>query len=190
VIKVPANRIKEYTTFIELQRVPQRHQHYYAKWLRYYIDFCHKYGFPDRETRSLYAFLEKLEEKKQAEYLRKQAYHAVTLFQTMAVEPAGNKSLVNNIKADQSLPASQNIHNKKNVLNQEASKIVKPKHLVESSGLNARKQSKTDGADWTEVFDGLKSAIKIRHYSPTTRKGSSRKPPVKAGKELRVKVPA
>lgn len=98
-IKVPANFITKYTTFIESQGVPQRHQHYYAKWLRYYLDFCHKYGFPDRETRSLHAFIKKLEEKKQAEYLRKQAYHAVTLFQTMAVEPTGNKSPVSNIKA-------------------------------------------------------------------------------------------
>ncbi|MEA3548104.1 MAG: hypothetical protein U9R66_10630 [Thermodesulfobacteriota bacterium] len=92
-IQIPAKLIKKYTAFIGLKGVPQGHQHCYAKWLRYYIDFCHKYGFPDRETRSLPAFLEKLKEKKQAEYLRKQAYHAVTLFQAMAVEPAENKPL-------------------------------------------------------------------------------------------------
>lgn len=102
-IKIPVNLIKKYTAFIGSQGVPQGHQHYYANWLRSYIDFCHKYGFPDRETRSLPAFLEKLKEKKQAEYLRNQAYHAVTLFQTIAVKPVGNKSLVRNIKADQSV---------------------------------------------------------------------------------------
>jgi hypothetical protein len=39
-IKVPVNLIKQYTAFIGSQRVPQGHQHYYAKWLRYYIDFA------------------------------------------------------------------------------------------------------------------------------------------------------
>jgi hypothetical protein len=55
-IQIPANVIKKYTTFIGLKGVQEGHQHYYAKWLRYYIDFCHKYGFPDRETFSLSGF--------------------------------------------------------------------------------------------------------------------------------------
>jgi len=50
----------------------------------------------------------------------------------MAVQSAGNKSPVSDIKADQSVPVSQNTHNKKNVLNQEFSKSVKPEPLVES----------------------------------------------------------
>ncbi len=169
-IKVPANLIKKYIAFIGSQGVVQGYQHYYAKWLRYYIDFCHKYGFFNRETRSLPAFLEKLKEKKQAEHLRKQAYHAVTLFQTMAVEPTVNKSLVRNIKADQSVPASQNSHNKKNELDQVDYKTIKSEPSIESSGSQPRKQPKTDGTDWTEVFDGLKGAIKMRHYSPKTLK--------------------
>lgn len=49
-IQIPANFIKKYSTFIDLKGVPQQQQHYYAKWLRYYIDFCNKYGFPDRAS--------------------------------------------------------------------------------------------------------------------------------------------
>lgn len=41
---------------------------------------------------------------------------------------------------------------------------------IEFSGLQPCKQPKTDGVDWTEVFDGLTSAIKMRHYSPKTLK--------------------
>lgn len=93
-IQVPVNLIKKYTAFIDVKGVPQGYQLYYVKWLRYYIDFCHKYKFPDREIHSLPAYLEKLREKKQAGYLRKQAHHAVTLFQGMAVESTGNKTPV------------------------------------------------------------------------------------------------
>jgi hypothetical protein len=95
---------------------------------------------------------------------------AVTLFQTMVVESIGNTSLVRNIKADQSVPASQNTHNKKNVLNQEDYRTVKSDPSTDSPGSKPCKQPKINGADWTEVFDGLKSAIKMRHYSPKTSK--------------------
>ncbi len=170
-IKVPVNLINKYSSFIGSQGVPQGHQNYYAKWLRYYIDFCYKSGFPDHEAHSLPAFLEKLKEKKQAEYLRKQACHAVMLFQSMTVaEPTGNKSPVSNITAEQSQPIYQNTHNKKVILNQEDSKFVKPEPSVEPSDLLSSKQPKTDGADWTKVFAELKGTIMMRHYSPKTLK--------------------
>ena len=35
----------------------------YIKWLRYYLDFCRKYSFPESNGESLPPFLEKLEEK-------------------------------------------------------------------------------------------------------------------------------
>jgi hypothetical protein len=53
------------------------------KWLRYYLYFCHKYKFNRQNKESLSAFLEKLKEKKQAESMRKQAHHAVSLFYEM-----------------------------------------------------------------------------------------------------------
>lgn len=94
-------------------------------------------------------------------------------FRGMAVGSTGNKSSVSDIKADRSVPASQNTHNKKYTLNQVDYKSVKSEPLVESSGLQSRKQPKTDGADWTKVFDGLKSTIKMRYYSTKTLKAYS-----------------
>ena len=36
----------------------------YVKWLRYYLDFCSKYHFPEDQRGSLAHFLHKLEEKR------------------------------------------------------------------------------------------------------------------------------
>jgi len=37
---------------------------HYRKWLRYYLDFCQKYGFRQSDTKSLPHFIKKLKEKK------------------------------------------------------------------------------------------------------------------------------
>ena len=55
----------------------------YKKWLRYYLDFCHKYPVPDSKSERVRLFAEKLEEKKQPEKQRERADHAVSLYYEM-----------------------------------------------------------------------------------------------------------
>jgi len=50
-------------------KMPQRYQIHYLKWLRYYLDYCHKYGFNASDPRSLSGFIRKLEEKKQTDVM-------------------------------------------------------------------------------------------------------------------------
>ena len=78
-LKIQHNLVNKYNAFIEQKGVETGHHRNYVKWLRYYLDFCHKYSFNQIEKESLSAFLKKLEEKKQAENLRKQAHHAISL---------------------------------------------------------------------------------------------------------------
>ncbi|MBI1987083.1 MAG: phage integrase N-terminal SAM-like domain-containing protein [Nitrospinae bacterium] len=52
----------------------------YAKWLRYYLDFCHKYHFPPQQRGSLAPFLQKLEEKNQTKAQRQQASDGITRY--------------------------------------------------------------------------------------------------------------
>ena len=40
--------------------MPENEQHAFIKWLRYYLDFCHKYGFEKTDTKSLSQFIGKL----------------------------------------------------------------------------------------------------------------------------------
>ena len=45
--------------------MPENEQHAFIKWLRYYLDFCHKYGFNKNDPGSLSCFIDKLKSKKQ-----------------------------------------------------------------------------------------------------------------------------
>ncbi len=52
---------------------------HYHKWIRYYFDFCRKYESEPQDSNTLAEFLEKLKEKKQERWKRKQAQHAVQI---------------------------------------------------------------------------------------------------------------
>ena len=43
-IQIPADIHSAYTSFIEQRGVKAGQHRYYVKWLRYYLDFCHKYN--------------------------------------------------------------------------------------------------------------------------------------------------
>ena len=83
-IQIPAHIITTYTAFIKRSGVLPGQHRYYSKWLRYYLDFCREYNFGQQEPESLAGFMDKLGKKRQAENLRKQARHAVSLFFEMA----------------------------------------------------------------------------------------------------------
>ncbi len=55
----------------------------YKKWLRYYLDYCHKYKQPYSARQSLEKFIEKLREKKQSPEQQKEAVQAVSVYYEM-----------------------------------------------------------------------------------------------------------
>ena len=60
-------------------KIAREVQHRYLKWLRYYLDFCSKYGHPPGKTASLPIFIEKLQEKKQAQFQQEEAKQAIEI---------------------------------------------------------------------------------------------------------------
>ena len=60
--------------------IPRKTHWFFVKWLRYYLDFCKKYDFPDAKKGSLAPFLRKLQEKKQTRVQQRQAADAVALY--------------------------------------------------------------------------------------------------------------
>ena len=78
-IKIPPILVKQFIAPIEQRCIPHGHHAYYVEWLRLYLDLCHHYDYNQHDKDSLLPFIEKLK-KKQAEHIRKQAQHAVTLF--------------------------------------------------------------------------------------------------------------
>ena len=62
------------------KKIPEKSRFYYTKWLRYYLDFCFKYGFNQSNKESLACFIKKLKEKNQTEQQQKQALHAISIY--------------------------------------------------------------------------------------------------------------
>jgi len=52
-IQIAADLAKLYTSFMEQKGLETDQHRYYIKWLRYYLDFCHKYKFK-RQNRLLF----------------------------------------------------------------------------------------------------------------------------------------
>src|SRR6266446_4676712 len=77
--QVPREMCEGFERRLEGARVPELQRPGYRKWLRFYIDFCHKYGHSPTSASSLGPFLSKLASKKQSVENRNQAALAVRL---------------------------------------------------------------------------------------------------------------
>jgi integron integrase len=180
-LQIPVEIARRFTDFIKRKGVRADRTGYYLKWLRYYLDFCHKYGFKTFDREGLTAFLEKLKAKNQAESLRKQAHHAVSLYHEMVASsreaPIYSEKTRESDKENYlaSPPPSEQYaqNNRKNPRSQPFS----AQNTENSESLYASPEAgalpKTSGADWTPVFTELEKTIKIRHYSPKTLKAYS-----------------
>ncbi|MEA1946626.1 MAG: integron integrase [Thermodesulfobacteriota bacterium] len=79
-IPIPQNINTLYSALLIQKAVPDKYHPYYRKWLRYYLDFCQKYGFIQSDTKSLPHFIKKLKEKKQTDPQQKQAADAIYIY--------------------------------------------------------------------------------------------------------------
>jgi len=174
-IILPANIVDEYSALIKQKGVPLERHPFYLKWLRYYLDFCHKYGFARLERQSLPLFIQKLKDKKQAEPLLKQAQHAIVLFYELGISPAkvdSNNLPVKNVQNNgQIYLGNERSFNKKKVLDQgRIERDIEILSTQESPAGGGSSGVKKTGADWRQVFTELENTIKLRHYSPKTLK--------------------
>ena len=59
-IKIPQELRVQFEALLAQKEIPKRLYSEYLKWLRYYLDFCHKYGFEKSKKESLSYFIKKL----------------------------------------------------------------------------------------------------------------------------------
>jgi len=91
-LKISDSLKAQFNSALAKKKIPRTYQGHYLKWLRYYLDFCHKYGFNESDPRSLSGFIRKLEEKKQTEMQREQAGKAVHMYYGLVrSDPQENK---------------------------------------------------------------------------------------------------
>jgi len=70
---VPSDLSRRYDAILESHGVALIQRPFYRKWLRYYLDFYHKSHFDQPDSASFSAFIDKLRQKNQSHFLRKQA---------------------------------------------------------------------------------------------------------------------
>jgi len=68
-IDIPPKIASTYNGFLVKKGIPQKLHSFYRKWLRYYLDFCQKYTSGQTGENSLSAFIYKLRDKKQSEFM-------------------------------------------------------------------------------------------------------------------------
>lgn len=69
-----------FNALLDKKKLPLTSRFHYKKWLRYYLDFCHKYHFNKLDKQSLSHFINKLQSKKQNKQKQKEAFHAVSIY--------------------------------------------------------------------------------------------------------------
>jgi len=69
-----------YDALLVQKKIPEKLRFYYTKWLRYYLDFCFKYGFNQSNKGNLAYFIKELKEKNQTDQQQKQAFHAISIY--------------------------------------------------------------------------------------------------------------
>jgi predicted phosphoadenosine phosphosulfate sulfurtransferase len=80
---IPNELWSKYGMILTKKTIPVSFHNHYKKWLRYYLDYCHKYKQPYSDRQSLKKFTEKLQEKNQSPEQQKEAVQAVSIYYEM-----------------------------------------------------------------------------------------------------------
>ena len=131
-----------YNRRMEEAAVPAGERQHFIRWVRFYLDFCKKYGHPPRSEASIPHFLAKLELKGQSAKQRDQASRAVRLLLAKQAGASGRES------GEAGMPDRN-----------EALRVreAPPEPLVEGTGMS-----------WEKEYAELEGAIKMRNYSGVT----------------------
>jgi len=165
-LKISDSLKAQFYSALAEKKIPGPDQGHYLKWLRYYLDYCNKYGFNESDPRSLSGFIRKLEEKKQTKKQREQAEEAVQIYHELV--RSGHQN--NKTGLITSPPKAAGV--------QEPGHSYRPTlSRPEAQTATGRPDSPRDKAvragvkgSWESAYRQLSNEIKVRHYSPKTLK--------------------
>ena len=81
---IPRILVEEMKRDMGKEQVPRVEQVDWFKWLKYYLDFCYKYGHSTRNPETEVLFLQKISSKGQDEEDQKQASRCIAMFREVA----------------------------------------------------------------------------------------------------------
>ncbi|MEZ4528697.1 MAG: integron integrase [Desulfobacterales bacterium] len=155
-IQIPSEIQTDFEILLKEKIPEERYRVHYRKWLRYYWDFCHKYGHCAQKRESLPLFAEKLRQKRQTDMQIRQAGHAVALY--YEIVPAD--------KVCHSIPEKQEppVHVPR--VSGKSGNALVPVPFSEKNKETAVPAAKPES--WQSAYSSLSGEIKVRHYSPKT----------------------
>lgn len=148
--------LARYDAVLKKEDIPAARYADYKKWLRYYLDYCDKYGICDSNRDSTRLFLEKLREKKQTEAQRAEAAHAISLYLEIQKENPSQKH-----------PPHKPFTQDDSVCIKEMPMLPRPHN---SNYREPGYEEKSDSPEWDTLLATLAAEIKVRHYSRKTLK--------------------
>ncbi len=172
-LAIPYPILVQYTAILNKHQIAGAHCAAYQKWLRYYLDYCHKYPVPDAKCERIRLFCEKLREKKQSELQRQQAAHAVSLYYSLADEDQPDSTGCAENEPVYAVVASDSLDCPRNTLPGNAvgpTPQTTPFRKGSSHYCEAGYQVKSDSPVWDAVIEKMADEIKVRHYSRKTLK--------------------
>jgi len=146
-------------------QIPPAEHAAYLKWLRYSLDFCHKYHVPPDQRNSLPRFLEKLREKHQTSAQQTQAARAITLYYTLREASPPEQSAI----SASTPPPAVSPPTKPDAPGKSRTQTVNPlQPTIAAAQEKARVSPAQTGASWVAEYDQLRNQIALRQYSPRT----------------------
>ncbi|MFC1764068.1 integron integrase [Planctomycetota bacterium] len=169
---VPTDIARNYSKLLEAKGIPPKNHYHFQKWLRYYLDFCHKYQFISDDRDSLSYFIRKLHEKNQTLYQQKQASHAMGLYYEMLTAHQASTGSHSQIKpTDKSQPETISDPRRRASVPPGPQQTVSGSQNESNLPLNdSAGQTPNTITTWDSVYWQLKNEIQVRHYSIKTFK--------------------
>ena len=156
-LKINTDLLKQYCELLRASQITGTEYYRYQKWLRYYLDFCHKHQFIAADPDSLPYFVRRLHEYDQTMHQQEQASKAIELYYSMpSIKTQDVPEALN--------PPKTPRNNSQDTENNPVETKLKP--LAETTQRNTGDSPLT----WDQIYWQLKNTIKVRHYSMKTFK--------------------
>ncbi len=177
-LAIPSSLRTQFQQRLNEKTIPNHLAGVYLTWLRYYLDFCHKYHFPPDQQESLPHFLKKLQEKRQTQAQQAQAAEAIGVYYGLLVsEVTGEFSMVTaktyaqeerGISKQMSAPIVE-----KAIKTVAADVLVTSKQTTSAEAsatarVTARPTHTGRGASWKAEYDRLAQTLLNREYPQKT----------------------
>jgi len=164
-LPVPASLSQSFESQLSQRNIPDQQRRDFHKWLRFYLDFCAKYTLDPKLTASFAGFDGKLKSKGQSDAQRQLARRSIVIYyRTIGVikstqATSGNSSAKN--------PSSWVASDTPNQTSSKQADLPTAKHAIPLPA-DATEPQKLTGSNWEAIYEQLKNAIKVRHYSNKT----------------------